>query len=149
MTAESDDGDQGVTVEAIPHHAHGGYHLGMLTLLAEDIYNLLRERVPAPTHRDACITYSDLVGQLDKSHGILDGRDPRLAQALGDLVRLCQQRGWPLISALVVRADSRRPGAGYYDVASSDERDPDKREIEWARALERVKQHVYPIDRGA
>jgi hypothetical protein len=120
----------------------------MLTSLAEDIYNLLRERVPAPAHRDPCITYSELVGLLSPNHKIVDGRDPRLAQALGDLVRLCQQKGWPLVSALVVRADSRRPGAGYHDVACPDEHDEAKQEIGWANELARVKQYVYPIDRG-
>jgi hypothetical protein len=119
--------------------------MSALSTLAEDIYNVLRTRVPARAHQDARITYSELLAQLPSSHGLVDGRDPRLAMALGDLVRFCQSKNWPLISALVVRADTRQPGAGYYDVAPPNGGDV---EIEWAKELERVKQQLYPVNRS-
>jgi hypothetical protein len=118
-----------------------------LSLLAEDIYNVLRELVPVPAHKDPRITYGDLIAKLSPSHQLTDARDPRLAAALGDLVRLCKENGWPLISALVVRADTQRPGSGYYEVASPPGGDALELEIEWAAELMRVKQHVYPVDR--
>lgn len=121
----------------------------MLSTLAEDIYMNLRERVPQPRHKNPTVTYSVLVAQLRvKGHDLADGRDPRLATALGDLVRLCRTKGWPAISALVVRADTGEPGSGYYDVAHPDEADPDKLRILWANELDAVKTTVYPINRS-
>lgn len=119
----------------------------MLTTLAEDIYMVLRERVPAHAATDPTITYAKLIDLLPSTHKLSDPRDHRLAQALGELVRLCQDNRWPLVSALVVRTDSGMPGSGFYAIAYPGEDDEAKLQIAWAEELQRVKAMVYPIDR--
>jgi hypothetical protein len=116
-----------------------------LSQLALHVYDILRLMVPNPS---ADITYQDLVnrlGPLPPPNEDLQPRDLRLDQALGEVVAECRARNLPAIPAIVVRADGRIPGAGYYPIAHPDEmHDVARAMIAWGNEVLRVRQTTYP-----
>jgi hypothetical protein len=116
-----------------------------LSQLASDIYDILRPMLPNP---NAEITYHDLVGRLGPlpaPNQDLQARDPRLDQALGEIVAECRARDLPAISAIVVRADGRIPGPGYYPTAHPDvAHDIARAMIAWGNEVQRVRSTTYP-----
>ena len=115
-----------------------------LSALATAIYSILQRRVPAATPE---IPYRELVEALQPlgaPYSNLHWRDPRLDQALGDLVEACRAAGLPAISAIVVNGETRRPGRSYYSVAHPDVADEMQQEIAWARERDAVASRTYP-----
>ena len=116
----------------------------MLSPLALEIYNAIRSRCPATEPR---ITYRELVESLPplpKPYENLHWRDPRLDEALGELVGACHALGLPAISAIVVNNETRAPGNRYYEVAHPGITDSLLREVAWANEYDRARATSYP-----
>ena len=109
--------------------------------LATAVYEILRRRPPCL--EEPRITYAELARQLrDASEAFeyITHRSRELYAALVEVGRECRRLGLPPLPALVVRADTRRPGAAYY--ASTFPRS--SAVAAWREDLERVKQCTYP-----
>jgi hypothetical protein len=117
-----------------------------LSELARAIYGVLRTRVPSP-HPE--ITYKQLVTTLPplgKPFENVGFHDPRLDQALADTVHACRAAGLPALSAIVVNAETRRPGKRHYAEAHSRVTGEIEKEVEWAKEFERAKGTTYPAE---
>jgi len=117
--------------------------------LAEAVYTILRVRVGRPDPR---ITYAELAARLRDLSDEFEGahhRNPQLYAALGEVGAECRRLGLPCLAALVVRADTRRPGAAYYEGMSPGIVYKGEKVEEWRRELEAVKQTTYPPRDGA
>jgi hypothetical protein len=83
--------------------------------LAEAIYEILRLRVRLPDPR---ITYAELARQLrdlSDEFETINHRSRELYTALTEIGHACRCAHLPPLPALVVRADTRRPGDAYYE----------------------------------
>lgn len=112
--------------------------------LAGAIYNVLRQRVPLADPR---LTYAELAEQLrDTSEDFFDvhHRDRRLYAALAEVGRECRRLRLPPLPALVVRADTRRPGAAYYTGKCTGIVTRGDKVAAWRKDLEAVQAAVYP-----
>ena len=112
--------------------------------LAEAIYDILRLRVPLPEPR---ITYRELAEQLrDRGDEFehVHHRTRPLYAALVEVGARCRRLGLPPLPALVVRADTRRPGDAYYAGKCSGRLSRGSQIAAWRRDLEAVKQASYP-----
>ena len=116
-----------------------------LSQLASAIYDILQPMVPSP---NADIAYHELVdrlGPLPAPNHDLQSRDPRLDEALGEIVTECRARELPALPAIVVRSDDRIPGPGYYQIAHPDvAHDRALAMIDWGNEVVRVRQTTYP-----
>jgi hypothetical protein len=111
--------------------------------LANAIYDILRLRVG---NSDPRISYAELARSLretSEEFDHLNHRSQEIYRALGEVARECLRLGLPSLAALVVRADSRRPGDAYYANMESHLSRGQKIEI-WREELEAVKQARYP-----
>ncbi len=112
--------------------------------LAEAVYDVLRCR---PGQPDPRITYAQLAAEVRESSADLDyihHRNRQLYEALGEVEEECSRLGLPSLAALVVRADSRRPGDAYFQGHSAQFRFRGEQVEAWRRELEAVKGAVYP-----
>jgi hypothetical protein len=112
--------------------------------LAEAVYEILRLRGSQPDPR---ITYKELAAQLrDRAEAFADihHRSQQLYAALGEVGRECRRLELPLLPALVVRADSGRPGQAYFEGTCSGTVYPGEKVSAWLRELEAVKRATYP-----
>jgi hypothetical protein len=112
--------------------------------LAKATYEILRLRLAHPEPR---ITYAELARQLrDASEAFehLFHRSQELYAALGEIGRECRRLGLPPLPALVVRADTKRPGAAYYSGKCSGTISKGDQVAAWRNDLESVKQCTYP-----
>jgi hypothetical protein len=112
--------------------------------LALAVYELLRSRSGL---RDPRITYGQLAARLrevSEDFEYITHRSRQLYAALGEVADECRRLGLPSLAALVVRADSRRPGDAYYVGMSPELRFRGELIAEWLRDLAAVKQAVYP-----
>lgn len=112
--------------------------------LAAIIYNILRRRVPL---EDPRITYAELAEQVrdaDEEFEYLHHRNRQLYAALSEVGQECRRLKLPPLPALVVRADTKRPGAAYYEGKCGGTVYPDDRIAAWRRDLEAVKLSIYP-----
>jgi hypothetical protein len=112
--------------------------------LAANVYEILRLRASRPDPR---ITYAELAEQLreaceDFSH--ITHRSQQLYAALGEVGEACRRLKLPLLPALVVRADTRRPGAAYFEGTCSGVVYRGEKVSVWRHELEAVKQIMYP-----
>lgn len=112
--------------------------------LADAIYAILRSRV---SDADPRITYAELAEQLrdcgeDFEH--IHHRNRELYAALTEVGQECRRRRLPPLPALVVRADTGRPGAAYYASKRSRLLYHGERVAAWRRDLEAVKRARYP-----
>ncbi len=110
--------------------------------LAEAVYNLLRSQAALPEPR---ITYKELATQLrDASEAFehVTHRSRQLYAALWEVGDECRRLGLPCLPALVVRADTMRPGEAYFEGIASPFKG--ERVAAWRRELEAVKQAAYP-----
>jgi hypothetical protein len=91
-----------------------------LTMLGERIYEVLLRQLAKP---DPLISYGDLIramGPLPPPDSDLKPNDPRLFDALGEIVRVCQNNKPPLpvLTSIVVRRQEDgslgMPGPGYF-----------------------------------
>jgi hypothetical protein len=111
--------------------------------LAEAIYDVLRLRLALDDPR---ITYAELARQLRDLGPELEflyHRSRELYAALVEVGKACRRLHLPPLPALVVRADSRRPGDAYYS-GRLRSRSRDERIAAWQRDLDAVKRASYP-----
>jgi hypothetical protein len=112
--------------------------------LGKAVYELLRLRVGREEPR---ITYSELAARLrDESDDFetIYHRSPELYAALREVGRECRRLRLPPLPALVVRADSRRPGDAYYAGKCTGYIARANQIAAWRRDLENVKRSTYP-----
>jgi hypothetical protein len=112
--------------------------------LADAVYEILRRQVPLLEPR---ITYAELAARLRASSDDFDRvthRSQELYVALADVGRECRRLDLPPLPALVVRADTRRPGSAYYTGRCSGTAPPANPVAAWYRDLEMVKASTYP-----
>jgi hypothetical protein len=112
--------------------------------LAEAVYAILRLRPALPEPR---ITYAELARTLRDTSGAfatLSHRSRELYAALTEIGRECRRLALPPLPALVVRADTRRPGDAYHAAPARRARTRGEAVAAWRRDLEAVKGAVYP-----
>jgi len=112
--------------------------------LAEAIYDVLRPlsaRSPRPR-----LTYQDLIDQLPRGYHGLSPRSQELSAALGEIVEACRRHtpALPALPAVVINADTGRPGPGYYEVAHPGIDGDDQRRAAWEAEVARVPGTRYP-----
>jgi|ERR1051326_7159109 hypothetical protein len=110
--------------------------------LAEAVYDILRRRLKRPDPR---IIYAELARELRDScedFETITHRSRELYAALWEVGDECRRLKLPPLPALVVRADSRRPGDAYYEGMTAKYRG--ERIAQWRRDLEAVKRAKYP-----
>jgi hypothetical protein len=110
--------------------------------LAEAVYSILRSRPGLPDPR---ITYAELALQLRTSAELFEHithRSRELYAALSEVGEECARLELPCLAALVVRADSRRPGDAYFQGMPF--RFPGERYEAWRQELEAVNRTEYP-----
>lgn len=113
-----------------------------LSDLAVAIYGVLRVRVPAKKPE---LAYTELIPKLPAQFRGIEPDGQVLANALGELVRACRNKGLPAISAMVVRYRERIPGPGYYPAAHPTEaHDMAKAMVAWGIEIEKVRVTTYP-----
>jgi hypothetical protein len=109
--------------------------------LARAVYDILQQRTSLPDPR---ITYAELAAALravsDEFEHVHHRTRP-LYTALDEVGMECRRLGLPPLPALVVRADTRRPGEAYY---ASGLVYRGERVAAWRRDLEAVRQATYP-----
>jgi len=105
--------------------------------LASKIYRHLRSRV---AKKRPSITYRELAAAVSEMHP----RDPRFHAALGEVANACRHAQLPCLPAIVWRADTRRPSAGYYKVAHPRAHTDDAKRGAWEREHERVIAASFP-----
>jgi hypothetical protein len=110
--------------------------------LARAVYDILRCRLSAPDPR---ITYKELAGELrerDEEFEFITQRSRQLYAALWEVGAECQRLKLPCLPALVVRADTGRPGDAYYEGMMG--KFKGERVAAWRRELEAVRRTTYP-----
>src|SRR5262245_19311653 len=108
--------------------------------LAAAVYDILRRRT---TLADPRITYAELAARLrdwSEEFEYAHHRNRELYTALDEVGAACRRLKLPPLPALVVRADTGRPGAAYFDGAAF----RDEQVTAWRRDLEAVQQARYP-----
>ena len=116
--------------------------------LAEAVYDILRRRTATAEPR---ITYAELARRLrdaadDFEH--VTHRSQQLYAALCEVGDECRRLRLPLLPALVVRADTRRPGDAYYEGTCGGAVYKGEKVAAWRRELEAVKHADYPPPGG-
>lgn len=111
-----------------------------MTRLAKTVYEILRERIG---QSDPRITYAELARQLrDSEFEHVTHRSQELYTALWEVGGACKRLGLPPLPALVVRADTRRPGDAYFEGMKESRRG--ERIAVWQRDVDAVCQTAYP-----
>jgi hypothetical protein len=116
--------------------------------LAEAIYEILRRRVPQPEPR---LSYAELADQIRDTAAEFEEihhRHRKLYLALGEVGAECRRLDLPPLPALVVRADTRRPGEAYYAGRCSGMVYKGQKVAAWRRDLEAVKRATYLRRKG-
>lgn len=112
--------------------------------LAEAVYRILRARASRPDPR---ITYAALAEQLRETaeeFEYIHHRTRQLYAALGEVGEECRRLKLPGLPALVVRADTGRPGGAYFQGRCTGIVFADDKVSAWRRELEAVRQTAYP-----
>lgn len=112
--------------------------------LAAIIYDILRRRT---SQEDPRITYAELAEQVRETgeeFEYVHHRNRQLYAALSEVGAECRRLKLPPLPALVVRADTRRPGDAYYEGKCSGTVYRGERIEGWRRDLEAVKAASYP-----
>jgi hypothetical protein len=112
--------------------------------LAAAIYEILRQRTAKPDPR---ITYAELAEQLREFSEALEyihHRHRELYTALAEVGKECRRLRVPPLPALVVRADTRRPGAAYYSGKRRGLPHRGAQVAAWREDLEAVKRARFP-----
>ena len=113
--------------------------------VAEAIYEILRRRLSLADPR---ITYAELAGQLRETaeaFEFIHHRSRELYAALNEVGQECRRLRLPPLPALVVRADTRRPGAAYHAGRCSGLAFEGQRVASWQEDLDAVKRTAYPL----
>jgi hypothetical protein len=117
--------------------------------LAEVIYDILRCRT---SQEDPRITYAELAEQIRDAGDEFEyvhHRNRQLYVALEEVGAECRRRKLPPLPALVVRADTGRPGDAYYEGKCGGTVYRDQQIAGWRRDLEAVKAVSYPARKTA
>ena len=112
--------------------------------LAAVIYDILRRRTSLDDPR---ITYAELAEQIRDAGDEFEyvhHRNRQLYAALTEVGAECRRLKLPPLPALVVRADSGRPGEAYYEGKCGGTVYRGERIAAWRRDLEAVKMTKYP-----
>jgi hypothetical protein len=112
--------------------------------LAEAAYDILRGRAALPDPR---ITYAQLAEQLRDASDEFEyvhHRSRGLYAALAEVGTACRRLKLPPLPALVVRADTGRPGAAYYTGKCGGAARPGDPVARWREDLEAVRRATYP-----
>jgi len=112
-----------------------------MTRLAHTVYQILRQRIGKADPR---ITYAELARRLRAASTAFEHvthRSRELYAALCEVGDVCRRLELPPLPALVVRADTRRPGDAYYEGMASPYRG--ERIAAWQRDLEAVCRSTY------
>ncbi|HTU92457.1 MAG TPA: hypothetical protein VMF69_20415 [Gemmataceae bacterium] len=112
--------------------------------LAAIIYDILRRRTSLEEPR---ITYAELAEQVrdaGEEFEYVHHRNRQLYAALAEVGAECRRLKLPPLPALVVRADTGRPGAAYYEGRCGGSVYRGERIAGWRRDLEAVKAASYP-----
>jgi hypothetical protein len=112
--------------------------------LAAAVYDILRSRTALTEPR---ITYGNLAAQLREAaeeFASVTHRSPQLYAALCEVGAECRRLDLPPLPALVVRADTNRPGDAYYQGKCSGMVPVANPVAAWWRDLEAVKATTYP-----
>ena len=112
--------------------------------LAKAVYHILRQRASLAEPR---ITYAELARQLrDRSAEFehIYHRSQQLYAALGEAGKECRRLKLPSLPALVVRADTKRPGRAYFEGKCSGIAHKGERISAWRNEVEAIKQTRYP-----
>lgn len=109
--------------------------------LAKAVYTILRRRLK---QADPRITYGELAAELREHDSFerITHRSQPLYAALCEIGSACSKMGLPPMPAIVVRADTRRPGDAYYEGMTQKYRG--ERIAEWQRDLEAVRAGKFP-----
>jgi hypothetical protein len=113
-----------------------------MTQLAKTVYEILRGRIG---QSDPRITYAELARELreiDPEFENVTHRSQKLYTALWEVGGVCKRLKLPPLPALVVRADTRRPGDAYFEGMKVSRRG--ERIAAWRRDLDAVRQTAYP-----
>ena len=119
-----------------------------MTPLAEVIYDILRGRT---SRDDPRITYAELaehVRDAGDEFEYVHHRNRQLYVALTEVGQECRRLKLPPLPALVVRADTRRPGEAYYEGRCTGMVYRGERIAAWREDLEAVKAARYPARSG-
>jgi hypothetical protein len=117
---------------------------GSLSPLAEAVYAILRRRAPLAEPR---ITYGELARQLRElsdEFEFIHHRSQQLYAVLGEVGDECRRLNLPSLPALVVRADSRRPGEAYFAGTCGAMVYKGEKVSAWRREVEAVRRAKYP-----
>ena len=112
--------------------------------LAEIVYDILRRRTSLADPR---LTYAELAEQVRDAGDdfeYVNHRSRALYAALGEVGAECLRLELPPLPALVVRADTGRPGDAYYEGKCTGTVYRGERIAGWRRDLEEVKGATYP-----
>lgn len=112
--------------------------------LAKAIYALLRQRTSLP---EPCVTYAELAELLrdySEEFAEVHHRNRQLYAALWEVGDECDRLGVPSLPALVVRADTRRPGAAYFTGDAAGRGYRGEQIAAWRREVEAVQRTTYP-----
>jgi hypothetical protein len=115
-----------------------------MTPLAEAVYEILRKRCP---QTDPRITYAKLAEELrevSNDFEYVHHRGRELYKALSEVGRACRRLKLPPLPALVVRVDTRRPGAAYYGGKCTGMVHHGDQIAAWGKDFEAVRNATYP-----
>jgi hypothetical protein len=122
----------------------GSTKVGKVSPLAEAVYVILRHQAAQAEPR---ISYAELAAQLRECSDDfwnITHRSQTLYKALCEIGDECRRLELPCLAALVVRADTRRPGDAYYEGTCPGTAYRGEKISAWRRELEAVKQSSYP-----
>jgi hypothetical protein len=114
--------------------------MSLMSPLAEAVWEILRQRTALPEPR---ITYKELGARLRETSAEFEHvtqRSRELYASLWEIGDECRRLKLPCLAALVVRADTKRPGDAYY----AGGRFKGEKVAAWRRDLEAVRRTRYP-----
>lgn len=116
--------------------------------LAQAVYQVLRIRTPKPVPRKALIGYAELISEAFRYEGVPDDldhhKDPRVDEAITELVAACRAESLPLIAALILSDAAFEPVEAYLKAAHPDVATPEARTAAWEKELKEVAITFYP-----
>jgi hypothetical protein len=119
----------------------------MMTPLAAVIYDILRRRTALDEPRITYAKLAEAVRDAGEEFEWVHHRNRQLYAALAEVGAECRRLRLPPLPALVVRADTRRPGEAYYAGGCTGRVYRGERIARWREDLEAVKGTAYP-ERG-
>ena len=112
--------------------------------LASAIYEILRRRANLSEPRITYKVLSEQVREQSEEFEAIYQRSQALYVALGDVGRACRRLRLPSLPALVVRADTKRPGEAYFAGKCSGAVFRGEKISVWRKEVEAIKKSTYP-----